>query len=382
MSIRILADQDIVAVDAAFSQLGELHKQPGRSICREDLRTMDAVVVRSTTRVDADLLENTPVKFVATATSGTDHVDVEYLQRRGIGFAHSKGCNANAVVEYCITALAELACQGRFDPATATVGIVGGGQVGGRLARRLVQLGLPVVVNDPLLSTEQEAAFAAAAVTLVDLETALRCRVISLHVPLTESGRHATRHMLDARRLGALAPATVLINASRGGVVDNLALKNLLQQGQVLHAVLDVWEREPTPDPELVQRVSLATPHIAGYSQQAKLAATWLTAAALAEHFSLSLLKPDSLGRRLADLEGGTVPPTDPWCAAVLRQVLDLPDLTRAYKATANTANGSAFDGFRKTLQNRQEFPAFRINGLSATAAQRDLLRVLGFTLA
>ena len=382
MTVRIVADQDIAALDSAFGKLGELTLRPGRSICRADLMQADALVVRSTTSVNKDLLQGTPVRFVATATSGTDHVDRLYLQRAGIGFADAAGCNANAVVEYVVTALSLLERDRVVDLKTSPVGIIGAGQVGSRLAVRLLQLGAVVRAHDPLLDSSSQLELQNRGVSFCDLQTALSCPVISLHVPLTRSGDYPTWHLLNAGRLQGLSPGTVVINTSRGDVVDGVALRKCLKQGSRITAVLDVWENEPRPDPALVSLATIATPHIAGYSQKAKFNATLRTATALAEYFSLERPEAISLARQDGGRIDGALAGNDRFCAGVLSQVLDLPTLTRSFQFSAAVSDGRVFDDMRRQLASRQEFGAWQVVAADLDQDRKAVLEILGFQLA
>lgn len=265
-SLRILADENIPAVEHYFSVFGEVLRVPGRDICAAQLRDVDVLLVRSVTRVDAALLADSRVGFVGSATIGTDHVDTDYLRSRQIRFANAPGSNANSVVEYVIAALCQLEpVIGNF--LDKRIGIVGMGNVGRRLAMQAQQLGMSVCCSDPLI--DMPTGFSACT-----LEEVLACDIVSLHTPLTLSGPHATQHLLNRERIEALAPGTTLINSSRGAVVDNAALLDRLTRRADLQVVLDVWEGEPQISVDLLARVSIATSHIAGYSYDGKITGT------------------------------------------------------------------------------------------------------------
>ncbi|WP_371366933.1 4-phosphoerythronate dehydrogenase PdxB [Pseudomonas sp. QL9] len=266
--MRILADENIPLVDAFFGAHGEIRRLPGRRIDRAALGDAEILLVRSVTQVDRALLEGSSVRFVGTCTIGTDHLDLDYFAEAGIAWSSAPGCNARGVVDWVLGSLLVLAEAHGAELAKRRYGVVGAGQVGGRLVDVLRGLGWDVRVCDPPRQAAEGGDF-------VSLEEIIReCDVISLHTPLTSMGAHLTRHMLDAGRLAHLRPGTWLINASRGAVVDNLALRQRLESGADLDVALDVWEGEPQVDPELAQLCRIATPHIAGYSLDGKLRGT------------------------------------------------------------------------------------------------------------
>lgn len=262
--MRIVADENIPLLDDFFAAFGDIHRFPGRSIDRTALADAEVLLVRSVTKVDRALLQGSQVKFVGTCTIGTDHLDLDYLSEAGIAWSSAPGCNARGVVDYvlgCLLALAETTGE-RL--AQRRYGVVGAGQVGGRLVDVLQGLGWQVLVCDPPRQAREGGDF-------VDLQSILReCDVISLHTPLDAD----TRYLLGADELQELRPGAWLINAARGPVVDNAALKAHLQTSADLRVVLDVWEHEPQADPELAQLCHIATPHIAGYSLDGKLRGT------------------------------------------------------------------------------------------------------------
>lgn len=283
-ALRVLADENIPFARDAFGTLGAVQLMAGRSIRAADVREADVLLVRSVTQVDAALLADSSVQFVGSATIGTDHVDQDYLAERSIGFAHAPGSNADSVVEYVIAALLELAVRKDETLVGQTVGVVGCGNIGGRLAQRLPPLGLRVLKNDPPL---EEAA--GPGHDYVSLETLLaQADVVTCHVPLTYEGQYATHHLIGAGHLRQMKSNAWLLNTSRGPVVANAALREALAENRLGAAVLDVWEDEPTPDPGLVHQVDLATPHIAGYSFDGKVAGTVMLYEAVTDYFDLA----------------------------------------------------------------------------------------------
>jgi erythronate-4-phosphate dehydrogenase len=266
--MKIIADENIPAVAQAFGTLGAVTLLPGRDLRAQDVRAADVLLVRSVTRVGRELLEGSSVRFVGSATIGFDHVDRDYLQSRAIGFATAPGSNATSAAEYVVSALLALGEREGFPLAGRTVGIVGCGNVGSRVRERLAALGCDCLVNDPPLRER------GVDDDFVGLDDLLQADIISLHVPLERAGRHPTRHLFNEAVLRRMKPGAVLINTSRGAVVDNAALGALLASRRDLRVVLDVWEGEPAIDTVLLEKVALGTAHIAGYSLDGKLRGT------------------------------------------------------------------------------------------------------------
>jgi len=387
--MRIVADEDILAVEGSFRNLGELTTIPGRKIKRTDIVDADALLVRSITTVDEKLLHETTVKFVGSATAGTDHVDREYLLKKGIKFSHAEGSNANAVVEYCFTALATLTSSKNFDMTDKSVAIIGAGNVGGLFASKLAKLGFRCLVCDPFLSEEKGKEFEGLSCHVVNLEEALKADVVSLHVPLSITGQHPTFHLLNKSNLRNLPSGAVLLNTSRGPVIDNAALKQILIDRRDLTVVMDVWEAEPNLDIELLNLVDLASPHIAGYSAEAKLTATTKLATELCQFYSISdkqinetlssVLNITSikLGKHDAAIE-------DQYCSFILSRVLNLNSIDEIFRRQISLhEKGSAgiFDELRKALMKRHEFRCYEVDTAALDLKQCQLLSVLGFKL-
>ncbi len=256
----IVADENIPLLEEFFAGFGEIRRVHGRQVDADAVRDADVLLVRSITKVNRELLAGSNVRFVGTCTIGTDHLDLDYFTEAGIRWSSAPGCNARGVVDYVLSALVTLAELEGVPLAHRTYGVVGAGQVGSRLIRVLRDLGWDVKVCDPVRQAVEGGDY-------VSLDTIIQeCDVISLHTPLNKGGSHPTWHLLDAERLARVKPGTWLINAARGPVIDNLALKNLLIEREDVQAVLDVWEHEPSVDGELADLCVLATPHIAGYS--------------------------------------------------------------------------------------------------------------------
>lgn len=387
--MHIVADENIPLLDGFFGPLGQLTRLPGRQISRADLSTADVLLVRSVTRVDATLLSGTPVRFVGTCTIGTDHLDLPWLADQRVHVASAPGCNARGVVEYVLSCLLAFAERTGLAWQSRTVGIIGVGQVGSRLTALLQGLGVRTLLCDPPRALRGDAG-------LVSLDTLLaKADVISCHVPLTDDGLHATRHLLNHSRLQCLLPGTWLINSSRGPVVDGRALETILNQRADLQVALDVWEQEPLVSPSLAARCALATPHVAGYSLDGKLRGSEQIYQALCAFLdqpvtqSLAQLAP-AAGVACLQLDAQT--PLDDMLKRALRYVYDVRDddarLRCMLREAENAEDGEeacrlGFDRLRKWYPLRRENPllTFQFNGV-ATDEVRRLLSAAGFTLA
>ncbi|GMU95550.1 4-phosphoerythronate dehydrogenase [Ignavibacterium album] len=265
--MKIIIDENIAFAKEAFSLFGNVVCLSGRDITKEVLKDADVLIVRSVTQVNEELLNNTSVKFVGTATIGTDHIDLNYLKSRNIAFADAKGCNAYAVAEYFLTALLKVCSDYKITLQDKSIGITGVGNVGSKVVKFSELIGLKVLKNDPPLQRENPNE------KFYSLDEVLQCDIITLHVPLTFEGEDKTYHLLNEQNLERLKNDVILINTSRGAVIDNQALRKFINQKK-LKVVLDVWENEPDPDLSLLERVKIATPHIAGYSLEGKVNGT------------------------------------------------------------------------------------------------------------
>lgn len=355
--------------------LGNLVSLPGREINAETIRDADALLVRSVTTVNSELLKDSSISFVGTATSGIDHVDLDYLRQNRIHFAYAPGCNAQAVVQYVFAVLAWLSEHDGFDWQSKTVGIIGGGKIGTLLATYLQSLGMGFVIHDPFLDESYEFAD-----KLVSLDVSLNQDVISLHCSLRKNDPHSSFHLLDANVLNQLSEDSILINASRGSVIDNQALKDFLTERQDVSCVLDVWENEPAIDASLLQEVRLGTSHIAGYSLEGKEQGSAQIYQAMLDCFAINDAPAFPVNHRQSKLE---IPLVDGVMHAVNRCILSSyningdDDLLR--QATKDNSQLAVnFDGLRKNYSLRREFSHFKLMpGLSNEAY--SILKKLGF---
>lgn len=371
--INIVADENIPRVREWFSALGEVRTLAGRSMVAADVADADILLVRSVTPVDAALLSASRVRFVGTATIGTDHLDVEFLRRAGIGFANAPGSNAQSVVDYVLSALAaEAGLLARLLSGKARVGVVGLGNVGGRLLRRLHTLGIDAIGFDPYVDVPD--------LPQNTLEAVLGCAVVCLHTPLTRKGAHPTWHLLDASRMRSLRSGAVLLNAGRGAVIDNQALLRLLEARPDVRVVLDVWEPEPAISLDLLQRVALGTPHIAGYSFDGKLAGTRMLLQACCEYLAQSQPIHASSDDPLLI----TVPAGGDAAAVLEAALLAVYDPRRDDAALRSCDEAAAiaahFDQLRKHYPQRREIASCEVvNWAELSADAQRLLTAAGF---
>jgi len=378
--MRILADENIPLVDAFFAEFGDIHRMPGRRINRAALEQADVLLVRSVTRVDRELLEGSQVRFVGTCTIGTDHLDLDYFAEAGIAWASAPGCNARGVVDYVLGSLLALAEGEGVDLSSRCYGVVGAGEVGGRLVDVLRGLGWEVKVCDPPRQTREACGF-------VSLDEIIEtCDVISLHTPLILDGAHATFHLLDQARLERLRAGSWLINASRGAVVDNTALRNQLAQRQDIQAVLDVWEGEPQVNVELAELCWIATPHIAGYSLDGKLRGTaqiyqaFCASKGLVPKLELAALMPSAPLRGLSFADTASA---DELLATVCRAVYDPRRDDAAFRRTLggdDEQRRMGFDQLRKDYPPRREIDGLEMD-VAGQASLEQVVRALGARL-
>ncbi|MBR5660091.1 MAG: 4-phosphoerythronate dehydrogenase [Bacteroidales bacterium] len=277
--IKVVVDDAIPFISGVLEPYAEVVYKGGREICREDLMDASALVIRTRTKCDASLLDGTSVKFIATATIGTDHIDHDYCDHAGIVVRNAAGCNAGGVMNYVFSALYGVASRQAIRLDGSKLGIVGVGNVGKRVDMVAGYLGFKVLKNDPpRMAVEGPEGFCPLDYLLQNSQ------VVTMHVPLDKT----TYRMCDDSFFDKMKPGTIFINASRGEVVDDAALKRAIPKlGPV---IIDTWNNEPDIDRELLEMVDIATPHIAGYSYQGKQNGTAAAVRSLARFFGFSSL--------------------------------------------------------------------------------------------
>jgi len=355
--MKIVADANIPFVQDCFSSIGEVTVMGGRDMTPEAVAEADALLVRSITPVNERLLSGSAVRFVGTATIGFDHVDLDYLDAHHIGFASAPGSNANSAAEYVIAALLGIGRKHGIRLEGKSIGVIGVGNVGSRVATKCEALGMRVLRNDPPLQRQTGSPI------YVPIDALYDCDFITFHTPLTRDGIDKTFHLADEAFFASLKEGAVLVNASRGAVVDSKALQAAIDDDCLGPVVLDVWENEPDIDVELLDQVALGSPHIAGYSFDGKIAGLIMIYEAVCEYFGLDpkceavdfLPVPE-----VPEIDLGEAPEDD---EAALAQAVE-----RVYSVERDDANlrsiakeppearGAFFDALRKNYPVRREF--------------------------
>lgn len=350
----IALDRSIPYWQEFFSGVGEVRPFEGRCVTPGEIRGADALIVRTVTPVDASLLEGSAVRFVGAASAGMDHVDSGYLGGRGIHFCYAAGCNAEAVSDYVLAALHAVAARRGWDLGDRSLAVIGVGHVGSRVARRACALGMEVLLCDPPL------ALLTGDARYRPLDQVLSADILTFHVPLVSGGPFPTRHMVGRELLGRLSPHQVVINTSRGGVVDGESLESALRANSLSGAVLDVWEGEPRIDYDLLETAEIGTPHIAGSSLEGKINATAMIAAECARFFGYrnrvkndTLYPEPGLVRPAGGTRGGEA------ISGVLARILDLGREDAGLRALAAASPEEAARGFERLRTERTLRPQF-----------------------
>jgi len=372
--MKIIADKDIYRVKESFSVFGDLELIPGREISASHIKDADALLVRTVTKINRDLLGSSSLRFIGSASSGYDHVDVELLREKGVFFCHAPGCNAAAVVDYVFAVLAWNACKQSDQWLNKSVGIIGAGNVGSRLAKKLLALGMSISIYDPFLKSNHELA-----PYFCSLEEALQQDVVTFHTALSDSGLHPTYHMVGLELLSMLKTGAILINASRGEVIDNCALDNFLLLRPDVSVALDVWENEPEINLLLLNKVQIATPHIAGYSLNGKLNGTSKIYDEFSRFFSLADSSFTQEEKKNALKIDSEVEPND----YINKLILSAYPITNDFidfdkKDLPQIA--IHFDALRNDYNFRKEFKDFQLERNNKLVQYSEILQTLGFT--
>jgi erythronate-4-phosphate dehydrogenase len=379
--MRIVCDKNMPYAAEAFGTLGEVTQKGGRQIAPEDVRDAHALITRSTTRVNRELLEGSAVRFYGSGVIGTDHIDIPYLASRGIVWSAAPGCNAESVANYVTAALLWLGGRHGLALEGKTIGVIGVGNVGRRVCAHARALGLRVLANDP---PRQRDPADADAQGFVSLEHVLaEADIITCHVPLTQTGQDATWHLLRAAQFARMRPGAVFINAARGPVIETDALLAALGT-RVSHAVIDCWEGEPAYRTDLLERADLATPHIAGHSYEGKVNGTAIVYRKACAFFGAEAACPFAL----------PPPPVPFWQAdaagrcdedvlrELVRAVYDIEADSQRLKASCvadDGARAAAFDAQRSGYPMRREFASTRVRLAHASDALLRRAGGLGF---
>lgn len=379
--MRFVVGDNIPLAEEAFGPLGDVEVVRGRPLGREDARAADVLVVRSETRVNAALLDGSPVRFVGTATAGTDHVDLGYLGSKGVAFASAPGCNSVSVKEYVVALLLQFASKTGVSLEGLTLGVVGVGHVGSKVALAARALGMTTLLNDPPRASREGCdGFA----PLDDVLAA--ADVVTLHVPLTVSGPHATTGLIGGRALSMMKGSAMLVNTARGGVVCEADLKSALSGGRIAAAALDVWDGEPSVDEGLFRLVFIGTPHIAGHSFEGKVNGTAMVREAVCRHFGLGL--PWDPWAELAgcDIPCAAVPQgaktVEEAVGAVVERCYDIRRDHALLEGLMSAPEGERpglFNRLRAQYRPRREFACARVRLDGCLTGVEEALKSLGF---
>ena len=377
----IVADSKIPYLKGVLEPCADVRHLDPREITPETVRDADALIIRTRTKCDAALLEHSRVSVIATATIGIDHIDLDWCGKRGIVCRNAAGCNAASVAQYMTSALLRVSLRHNVDLRGKSLGVVGCGHVGSKVAAAAYALGMNVLVNDPPRARREGPS------GFVTLETIQNeADFVTFHVPLTQAGPDRTEHLADEAFFRRLRKKPFFFNTSRGDVVDEPALKKAIIEGQISGAVLDVWHNEPEIDRELLSLVDFATPHIAGYSADGKANGTAMAVEVVAQ--GLHILEPDVIQQVRADILAKVPAPANPVVtldAASANPVADA--VLASYDVAADDAALRAapenFEALRGSYRVRREFPAYtvKLSGCESDDSLRDALRKLGFRL-
>jgi erythronate-4-phosphate dehydrogenase len=373
--VKLIIDDKIPYIRGIFEHVAEVAYLPGAKITPEVVHDADAIITRTRTICNEDLLKGSSVKFIATATIGYDHIDTDYCRRAGIQWTNAPGCNSKSVEQYVASALMVLTEKDLVNLKQSTIGIVGVGNVGSKVARIAELLGMKVLMNDP------PRARAEGPEKFVNLQTILEeADIISLHVPLNMKGEDATFHMADEIFFSSLKKKPVLINSCRGEVVKTEAVKQAVQEHKIKAFVCDCWENEPNIDLELLAMTTIATPHIAGYSRDGKAKGTQMSVQAVSEFFNLKLDNwiPENIecpAEPLVVIDGKDL--TDEQIIA--QAVLHTYDIRQDDQLLR--ANSSDFEKQRGDYPVRREFPAYTVRLKNTGERVEEVLKEIGFVV-
>jgi erythronate-4-phosphate dehydrogenase len=371
--MKIIADNKIPFLQGVLEPFADVEYFKGSEITRETILDADALIIRTRTKCNGALLEGTGVKFIATATIGFDHIDTAYCARRGIVWTNAPGCNSGSVMQYITFALLYYARERKIDLRNRVLGIIGVGNVGKKIVRLAETFEMQVLLNDPPREREEGPC------GFISLQGILReCDIISLHVPLNYEGIDKTYHLLDHEIIKKMNPGSLLINSSRGEVIDTIALKASMLSGFPKDVILDVWEAEPEPDIELLQKTFYATPHIAGYSVDGKANGTKMSVQTVSRFFQLGIddWEPDNLPEPPV-----TILKCDGQNKSFQQVATEL--ILQCYDFVADDRrlreNPGEFELLREQYPIRREFHAFKIDASNLSVEYISRLKNLGF---
>ncbi|MCB0730239.1 MAG: 4-phosphoerythronate dehydrogenase PdxB [Ignavibacteriae bacterium] len=282
--MKIIADDKIPFLKGVLEPYGNIEYYPGKEITKDKIIDADALIIRTRTKCNADLLYDTNVKLITTATIGYDHIDTNYCEENNLKWLNAPGCNSSSVHQYITTVLLHIAEKENIDLTQKVLGIVGVGNVGSKIQKAANALGMKILLNDPPRERNESNS------KFVSLEKIKEeADIITFHVPLNNDGIDKTYHLADEKFFNELNKMPIIINSSRGEVVETSAIKNAIKNKKVSNVILDVWENEPEIDLELLEMTDISTPHIAGYSAEGKANGTSVCVNAVNKFFNLGI---------------------------------------------------------------------------------------------
>jgi erythronate-4-phosphate dehydrogenase len=370
--MKIIADDKIPFLRGVMEPYAEVVYSPGARVDAEMAKDADVIITRTRTKCNESLLKDSQVKFIATATIGFDHIDTAYVESKGIKWTNAPGCNSSSVAQYITSVLLNLAVDHHISLRGKTLGVVGVGNVGSKVAKVGQALGMKVLLNDPPRAAQEGPE------QFVDIDEIIeKSDFITMHVPLTKEGKYKTFHLADSEFFSRIKNGAFYINSSRGPVCDNAALKTALQSSIIAGAVLDVWENEPALDTELLELVEYGTPHIAGYSADGKANGTSMSVNAISKYFGLPLTDWYPNNVPVPEEVSITLPEKANYEETLLAAV----NISYNVKSDWEKLIGSpeTFEKQRGDYPLRREFPVFEVKGGSEEA--RAALTGLGFKM-
>jgi len=375
--IKIIADSKIPFLQGVLEPFAEISYIDPALITNEVVNDADALIIRTRTKCDAKLLENSSVKFIATTTIGFDHIDTTFCDVNGIKWINAPGCNSNSVMQYVASALLTLANQKKFQLNELTIGIVGVGNVGSKIEKLSKIFGMKVLLNDPPRERKEGSG------KFVPLDYLIaHSDIITLHVPLNISGLNKTFHLFDHNLIEIFNTDKILINTSRGEVISTDALKNAIKNKKITNCILDVWENEPQIDQELLNMVDIATPHIAGYSIEGKANGTAVCVNAVNSFFYLGL-EHNWYPKNLPAANNPLLIEFDSKEKSLYKIIYDCINATYNildddYKLRSST---NEFESQRENYPVRREFNYYKVKSSTGSESLRAAIYELGFNL-
>ena len=373
--MKIVIDDKIPYIRGAFEPFAEVVYLPGSKTSPDIVKDADALITRTRTRCNRELLEGSTVKFIATATIGYDHIDTDYCKQAGIKWTNAPGCNAESVNQYIASALFSWSMRKRIELKGKTIGIVGVGEVGSRVAKLSETIGMNVLLNDPPRERKEGSE------GFVSLEKIQKkADIISFHVPLNLSGQDKTFHIVNENFLQNLEKKPLVVNSCRGEVSDSQAVYDAIEAKDIAGFIADCWENEPDIDLELLNLTDYGTPHIAGYSKDGKANGTRMSVQAISRFFNLGIDHWEPTG---------VEPPANPVIEIDGNQRREYSVLAEAIISTYDIESDDEalreaphlFEKLRGDYPVRREFDSFTVNAKNIEKETIKKLKNMGFNV-